>query len=62
MKNFDLQKYIDDFSFDNPDDQLDILNKIILECTERHTLLKRTKFTRPPASWMKDLDIHVFFL
>ena len=43
MKNFDLQKYINNFkqlpfsivySFDNPDDQLDTLNEIILECTE----------------------------
>ena len=44
-------------SFDNPDDQLDILNKIILECIECHAPLKRTKFTRHPAPWMKDLDI-----
>ena len=66
MKNFDLQKYIDDFkqlpfsivySFGNPDDQLDILNKIILECIERHAPLKTAKFIRPPAPWLKDLDI-----
>ena len=30
---------------------------MILECIERHTALKRTKFSRPPAPWMKDLDI-----
>ena len=49
MNNFDLQKYIDDFmqlpfsivySFDNQDDQLNILNKIILECFELHAPLK----------------------
>ena len=66
MKKFYLQKYIDDFkqlpfsivySFDNPDDLLDSLNKIIFECIERHASLKRTKFTRPPVSWMKDVDI-----
>ena len=43
MKNFDLQKFNDDFkqlsfsvvhSFDNADDQLDTLNKIILECID----------------------------
>ena len=66
MKNFDLQKYIDDvkqlpfsivYSFDNPDDQRDILNKIILECVELHAPLKRTKSTRHSIPWMKDLDI-----
>ena len=66
MKNFDLQKYIDDvkqlpfsivYSFDNLDDQRDILNKIILECVELHAPLKRTKSTRHSTSWMKDLDI-----
>ena len=58
MKNFDLQKYINEFkqlplsivySFDNPVDQLDTLNKIILECVERHAPIKRTEFTRHPA-------------
>ena len=66
MKNFDLQKYIDDFmqlpfsirySVVNPDDQLDTLNKIILECIGCHAPLKRIKVTRPPAPWMKDPDI-----
>ena len=66
MKNYSPQKYIDDFkqlpfsivnSFDNPDDQPDILNKIILECIECQAPLKRTKFTRPLVPWMKDLDI-----
>ena len=66
MKNYSPQKYIDDFkqlpfsivnSFDNPDDQPDILNKIILECIECQVPLKRTKFTRALAPWMKDLDI-----
>ena len=66
MKNYSPQKYIDDFkqlpfsivnNFDNPDDQPDILNKIILECIECQAPLKRTKFTRPLAPWMKDLDI-----
>ena len=66
MKNYSPQKYIDDFkqlpfsivnSFNNPDDQPDILNKIILECIECQAPLKRTKFTRPLAPWMKDLDI-----
>ena len=45
------------YCFDSPDDQLDTLNKIILECIERHAPLKRTKFTRPPAPWQRDLDM-----
>ena len=66
MKNFDLKKYLDDFkqlpfsivcSFNNPDDQLETLSKIILECIKRHAPLRRTKFTGPPAPWIKDLDI-----
>ena len=36
-------------SFDNPDDQLAMQNKLILDCIDRHAPLKRTKFTRPPA-------------
>ena len=66
MKNFNTKEYYTDFStlpfstvysFDNPDDQLAVLNKLILDCIDRHAPLKRTKFTRPPASWMKQLDI-----
>ena len=65
MKNFNTKEYYTDFStlpfstvysFDNPDDQLAVLNKLILDCIDRHAPLKRTKFTRPPAPWMKQLD------
>ena len=45
------------YSLNNPDDQLDILNKVILECIERQAPLKTVKFTGPPAPWIKDLDI-----
>ena len=34
-----------------------ILNKLILDCIDRHAPPKRTKFTRPPAPWMKQQDI-----
>ena len=66
MKNFKTKEYYTDFStlafstvysFDNPDVQLAVLNKLILDCSDRHAPLKRTKFTRPPAPWMKQLDI-----
>ena len=66
MKNFNTKEYYTDFStipfltvysFDNPHDQLAMLNKLILGCIDHHALLKRTKFTRPPALLMKQLDI-----
>ena len=66
MKNFNRKQYYTDFStlpfstvysFDNPDNQLAMLNKLILDCIDHHAPLKRTKFTRPPAPWMKQLDI-----
>ena len=65
MKNFNRKQYYTDFStlpfstvysFDNPDNQLAMLNKLILDCIDHHAPLKRTKFTIPPAPWMK-LDI-----
>ena len=34
-----------------------MLNKVMLDYIDRHISLKRTKFTRPPAPWMKQLDI-----
>ena len=66
MKNVNTKEYYTDLrtlpfsticSFDNPEDQLAMLNKLILDCIDRHSLLKRIKFTRPPAPWMKQLDI-----
>ena len=45
------------YSFDDPDDQVKTLNKLITDCLSRHAPIKRTKFTRPPAPWMKTLDI-----
>ena len=65
MKNFTKEYYTDFstlpfstvYSFDNPDDQLVMLNKLILNCTDCHAPIKRTKFTRPPAPWTNELDI-----
>ena len=65
-KSFNLENYINDFSqlplstvynFDNPDDQVETLNKPITKCLSRHATRKRMKFTRSPAPWMKTLDI-----
>ena len=66
MKNFNTKEYYKDFStllfstvysFGNPDNQLAMLNKLILDCIDDHAPLKRTKFTRSPAPWMKQLHI-----
>ena len=66
MNNFNTKEYYTNFStlpfstvysFDNPGDQLAMLNKLVLDCTDRYAPLKTTKFTRTPAPWMKQLDI-----
>ena len=44
-------------SFDDPDDQLHIINKLVNECLERHCPLIRTRVTRPPAPWMRTPNI-----
>ena len=34
-----------------------IINNLVAECIDRHAPLKRIKCTRPPAPWLKSLDI-----
>ena len=67
LKHFDLETYINDFktlpfatvySFNETDDQLDTLNKLILSVIDKHAPLVKIKFTRPPAPWMKDIKIN----
>ena len=67
LKNFELEKYVQDFnvlptsliySFDDSNDQLDTLNKLILNVINELAPLIKTKFTRPPAPWMKDFEIN----
>lgn len=36
---------------------VDHLNRLMTECIDRHAPLKRTKITRPPAPWLKHLDV-----
>ena len=66
MKHFDLETYINDFktlpfsavySFNETNDQLDTLNKLILSAIDKQVPLVKTTFTRPPAPWMKDIKI-----
>ena len=65
-RNLELDAFKQDFaqlplnlvlSTDEPKMQLDLLNKLIRECIDRHAPLRRTKVTRLPAPWIKDLDI-----
>ena len=64
MKNFNRKEYYTDFgtrlfstvyTFDNPDDQLAMLSKLILHRLDRHAPLERTKVTRAPVPWKKQL-------
>ena len=59
-----MENYVTDFqqlhlilvySFDDPDDQVGILNKLITDSI--HAPLKRVKLTRPIAPWMHDPKI-----
>ena len=45
------------YSFEDPNEQLDTLNNLILEYIDRHAPLVKTKFMHTPAPWMKQLDI-----
>ena len=44
-------------TFDDPNDQLYMLNELTLSCINQHAPLRRVKLTRPPAPWMADLNI-----
>ena len=44
-------------TFDEPDDQIDVLNNRINQCISDHARNKKVKSTRPPAPWMKDPEI-----
>ena len=64
LKNFELEKFVQDFralaislvyAFDDPNGQL---NKLILNAINEHAPLTKTKFTRPPAPWMKDFELN----
>ena len=67
LKRFDLETYTNNFrtlpfavvySFNETVDQLDILNKLILSVIDKQAPLVKTKFTRPPAPWMKCIKIN----
>ena len=45
------------FGFDDPNDQIAMVNKLITDCTADHAPIKKVRFTRPPASWMKGPEL-----
>ena len=66
QKDIDINSYVSDFqqlplnlvyAFDETDDQVTILNKLILDCIEKHAPIKRVRLTRPVAPWIKDESI-----
>lgn len=68
MNNFNAKENYADFSalpfpainrFEDSDDQLAVLNRLILDCFYRNPPLKKTKFTRLPAPRMKEIDVIV---
>ena len=62
LKHFDLEIYINDFKTlpfaIETDDQLDTLHKLILSVIDKRAPHVKTKFTRPPGPWMKDIKIN----
>ena len=42
---------------DTVDDKVDLFNKLFTDCLEQHVPLSKKKVTRPPAPWLKDLEI-----
>ena len=67
LQNFEIEKYIQNlkalpislvYSFDGLNFQLNTLIKLILNMINEHAPLKKTKFMRPPAPWMKNFEIN----
>ena len=45
------------FGFDDPNDQIAMLNKLMTDCIADHAPLKKVKFTLPSAPWMKEPEL-----
>ena len=41
------------YAFDEPDDKISVLNKLVNQFISEHAPIKRAKFTRRPAPWWK---------
>ena len=62
-KDLNMNDYVADFKlpptstvfgFDDPNDQIAMLNKLITDCIADHALIKKVKFALLPALLMKD--------
>ena len=65
-KNFNAAEFITEieqlpltlvYAFDTPEEKLETFNELFLSCLNRHAPLVKQKMTRPPAPWLKDLNI-----
>jgi exonuclease III len=65
-RSLSMKDFVEDFSLlpfsvvygvDDISDKIDVLNTLITDCIDKHAPLRRVKLTRPPAPWMKDLNI-----
>ena len=65
-KCFDENAFKHDFStlplsivypVESPDEMVDLLTSLIVECLHRHEPLQRVEITRPPAPWSHTTDI-----
>ena len=45
------------YGVDDPNEKLDIFNSLFKSCWDKHAPLRRTKITRPLASWLNKTDI-----
>ena len=45
------------YSFDDPEDQVSIFNKLAVDCINIHAPLRKLKLTRTVAPWMNDPKI-----
>ena len=55
--DFKLLPTIIESGFDDPNDQIAMLNKLITDCILDDAPIKKLKFIRPPAPWMKDPEL-----
>ena len=65
-RQVDMNQYVNDFSklplslvygFEEPEDQISTLNKLLTDCLESHAPTRRVKLSRPIAPWIKDPTI-----
>ena len=65
-KTLDMNSYTVDFhqlplnlvySFDGPEDQVSIFNKLVVDCIDTHAPIRKVRLSRSIAPWMNDPKI-----